>query len=189
MAPHSSTLAWKIPWTEEPGRLQSMGSLGVGHDWVTSLSLFTFMHRRRKWQPTPVFLPGESQGQGSLVGCRLWGRTESDTTEVTQHSIAWSIYSVLVSSVQRSDSVILSFVDSCFIYNIFDFDFFEMCGLLIAVASLVAEHGLQGVSSQQLWLRGARTQLSSCGAQAQLLRSMSDLPGSRIEPMSPALAG
>ena len=38
MAPHSSTLAWKIPWTEEPGRLQSMGSLGVGHDWVTSLS-------------------------------------------------------------------------------------------------------------------------------------------------------
>ena len=42
---------------EEPGRLQSMGSLGVGHDWATSLSLFTFMHRRRKWQPTPVFLP------------------------------------------------------------------------------------------------------------------------------------
>ena len=39
MAPHSSTLAWKIPWTEEPGRLQSMGSLGVGHDWATSLSL------------------------------------------------------------------------------------------------------------------------------------------------------
>jgi len=62
MAPHSSTLAWKIPWTEEPGRLQSMGSLGVGHDWATSLSLFTFMHWRRKWQPTPVFLPGESQG-------------------------------------------------------------------------------------------------------------------------------
>ena len=47
------------------------------------LSLFTFMHWRRKWQPTPVFLPGESQGQGSLVGCRLWGRTESNTTEVT----------------------------------------------------------------------------------------------------------
>ena len=46
-------------------------------------SLFTFMHWRRKWQPTPVFLHGESQGQGSLVGYRLWGRTESDTTEVT----------------------------------------------------------------------------------------------------------
>ena len=81
MAPHSSTLAWRIPWTEELGGLQSMGSLRVEHDWATSLSLFTFMHWRRKWQPTPVFLPGESQGQGSLVGCRLWGHTESDTTE------------------------------------------------------------------------------------------------------------
>ena len=73
MAPHSSTLAWKIPWMEEPGGLQSVGSLRVGHDSVTSLSLFTFLHWRRKWQPTPVFLPGESQGPGSLVGCRLWG--------------------------------------------------------------------------------------------------------------------
>ena len=81
MAPHCSTLAWKIPWTEEPGRPQSTGSLRVGHDWATSLLLFTFMHWRRKWQPTPVFLPGESQGWGSLVGCRLWGRTESDKTE------------------------------------------------------------------------------------------------------------
>ena len=79
MAPHSSTLAWKIPWTEEPGKLQSMGSPRVRHNWTTSLSLFTFMHWRRKWQPTPVFLPGESQGWWSLVGCRLWGRTESDT--------------------------------------------------------------------------------------------------------------
>ena len=53
-ATHSSTLAWQIPWTEEPGRLQSMGSLGVGYNWATSLSLFTFMRWRRKWQPTPV---------------------------------------------------------------------------------------------------------------------------------------
>jgi len=83
MAPHSSTLAWKIPWTEEPGGPQSMGSLRVRQDSATSLSLFTFMHWRRKWQPTPVFLPGESQGGGSLVGCRLWGCTESDTTEAT----------------------------------------------------------------------------------------------------------
>ena len=83
MAAHSSTPAWKIPWTEEPGGLQSMGSLRVGHDWATSLSLFTFMHWRRKWQPTPVFLSGESQGWGSLVGCRPLGRTESDTTEAT----------------------------------------------------------------------------------------------------------
>ena len=84
MAPHSSTLAWKIPWTEEPGRLQSMGSKRVGHNWPASLSLFTFMHWRRKWQLTPVFLPGESQGRGSLVGCRLWGHTELDMTEATQ---------------------------------------------------------------------------------------------------------
>ena len=83
MAPHSSTLAWKIPWTEETGRLQSMGSRRVRHDWATSLSLFTFMHWRRKCQPTPVFLPRESQGRGSLIGCCLWGCTESDMTEAT----------------------------------------------------------------------------------------------------------
>ena len=82
VAPHSSTLAWKIPWMEETGGLQSMGSLRVGHDWATSLSL-TFMHRRRKWHPTPVFLPGESHSRGSLVGCCLWGHTESDMTEAT----------------------------------------------------------------------------------------------------------
>ena len=80
---HSSILAWKIPWTEEPARLQSMGLLRVRDDGATSLSLFNFMHWRRKWQPTPVFLLGESQGQGSLTGCPLWGHTESDTTEAT----------------------------------------------------------------------------------------------------------
>ena len=88
MAPHSRTLAWKIPWTEEPGGPQSMGSLRVGQDSATSLSFFTFMHWRGKWQPTPVFLPGESQGWGSLVGCHLWGLTESDTTEETAAAAA-----------------------------------------------------------------------------------------------------
>ena len=77
MAPHSSTLAWQIPRTEEPGRLQSM----------TRLSDFTFTFHfhalEKEMQPTPVFLPGESQGWGSLLGCHLWGFTESDTTEVT----------------------------------------------------------------------------------------------------------
>ena len=80
MTPHSSTLAWKIPWTEEPGRLQSMGTRRVWHDWATSLSLLTFMHWGRKWQPTPVFLPGDSQGRG---------RAESDTTDVTQQQQSW----------------------------------------------------------------------------------------------------
>ena len=50
---------------------------------ICFLSLYVSLHFLRKWQPTPVFLPGESQGWGSLVGCRLWGCTESDTTEAT----------------------------------------------------------------------------------------------------------
>ena len=81
MAPHSSTLAWKTPWMEEPGGLQSMGSLRVRLDWVTSLSLFTFTHWRRQWHPTPVLLPGKSHGRRSLVGCSPWCRWGSDTTE------------------------------------------------------------------------------------------------------------
>jgi len=74
MATHSSVLAWRIPGTVEPGRIHSMGLLRVRYDWATSLSLSTFMHWRRKWQPTSVFLPGESQGWGSLVGYSPWGR-------------------------------------------------------------------------------------------------------------------
>ena len=80
MAPHSSTLAWnwKIPWMEEPGGLQSMGSLTVGYDRETSLSLSTFMHWRRQWQPTPVFLPGESQGRGAWWAA-VYGVAQSQT--------------------------------------------------------------------------------------------------------------
>ena len=89
MAPHSSTLAWKIPWTEEPGRLQSMGSLWVRHDWATSLSLFTFMHWRRKRQPTPVVLPGESRDGGAwraavyeVAQSRTWLKRLSRSTVI-----------------------------------------------------------------------------------------------------------
>ena len=78
MATHSSILAWRIPWTEEPDRLQSMES----QSW-TRLSDFTFtfhFHALEKDMAIhSVFLPGESQRRGSLVGCRLWGRIESDT--------------------------------------------------------------------------------------------------------------
>ena len=81
VAPHPSTLAWKIPWTEETGRLQSMGLRRVRRDWATSFSLFTFMDWRRQWQSTPVLLLGKSHGWRSLVGCSPWGRKESDTTE------------------------------------------------------------------------------------------------------------
>ena len=73
MAPHSSTLAWKIPSTEEPGRLQSMASLRVGHDWTTSLSLFAFIDWRRKWQPTPVFLHWRIPGTGEPSGLPSMG--------------------------------------------------------------------------------------------------------------------
>ena len=97
MATDSSILAWKIPWMEEPGGLQSMGLQRVGHDWVTELN-WTECRRckrrqfyplvgkipwRRKWQPTPVFMPGKSHVQGSLTGYSPWGRKESDTTEVS----------------------------------------------------------------------------------------------------------
>ena len=94
MAAHSSILAWKFPWMEEPGRLQSMGSLRVGHGWMTSLSLFTFMHWRRKWQPTPVLLPGGSQGWGSLVDCCLLGCTESDMTEALSSSSVYMLTTI-----------------------------------------------------------------------------------------------
>ena len=74
MAPHSSTLAWKIPWTEEPGRLQSIGSLRVGHDWATSLSLFHFYALEKEvathssvlaWRVPGMGEPGELPSLGS----------------------------------------------------------------------------------------------------------------------------
>ena len=88
MAPYSSTPAWKIPWMEEPGRLQSMGSLRVRHDWATSLSLFIFMHWRRKWQPTPVFLSGESQGRGSLVVVYGVAQSQKRLKRLSSHSLS-----------------------------------------------------------------------------------------------------
>ena len=94
MAPHSSTLAWKIPWTEEPGGLQSVGSRRVRHDWATSLSLFTFMHWRRKWQPTPVFLPGESQGQepGGLPSMGLHSQTRLNWLSSSSSSHPYKVF-------------------------------------------------------------------------------------------------
>ena len=83
MAPHSSTLAWKIPWMEEPGRLQSMG---IATSW-TGLRNFTFtfhFHSLEKEMAThSSVLAWRIPGRGSLLGCRIWGHTESDMTEVT----------------------------------------------------------------------------------------------------------
>ena len=82
-SPGKEESSWAFQTPSAQGLHQYLDALRVGHDWATSLSLFTFTHWRRKWQSTPVFLPGESQGWGSLVGCCLWGRTESGTTEAT----------------------------------------------------------------------------------------------------------
>ena len=79
MAPHSSTLAWKIPWMEEPGRLQSMGLLRVGHDWVTSLSLFTFRQWRRKWHLSFSTLAWRIPGRGEPGGLPSYGVTQRRT--------------------------------------------------------------------------------------------------------------
>ena len=102
MAPHSSTLAWKIPWTEEPGGLQSMGLLRVGHNWVTSLSLFTFMRWRRKWQPTPVFLPGESQGWGAWWAA-VYGVAQSWTRLKWLSSTTWEAQSGILLSHKEDE--------------------------------------------------------------------------------------
>ena len=176
MAPHSSTLAWKIPWTEEPGGLQSMGSQGVWHDWRTSLSLFTLTHWRRKWQPTSVFLPGESQGRGSLVGFRLWGRMELDTTEATwqqqQHKELLKAWVKTVGASERplvvSDSVTPG-----------------------TVQWVVAYPFSSGSSRGRDWIRVSCRTLWPQGLYSGWWPILSpvDLPDEGIEPMSPAVAG
>ena len=74
--PEANHLRTNLRWFFWSDTLGTM-NLPPLHDWATSLSLFTFMHWRRKWQPTPVFLPGESQGQESLVGCPLWAQSRT----------------------------------------------------------------------------------------------------------------
>ena len=78
MAPHSSTLAWKIPCMEEPGWLQSMGSRRVGHDWATSLSRFIFMHWRRKWQPLQCSCLENPRDRGAWLAA-VYGVAQSRT--------------------------------------------------------------------------------------------------------------
>ena len=86
-------------------RLQSLVSLRVRHDWATSLSLFAFMHWRRKWQPTPVFLPGESQGQRSLVGC-VYGVPQSRTW------LKWLSSRLVITFLPRSKCLLISRLQS-----------------------------------------------------------------------------
>ena len=121
MAPHSNTLAWKIPWTEEACRLQSMGLRRVRHDWATSLSLSTFMHWRRKWQPTPVFLPWRIPGTGEPGGLLSMGshsRTQlkwlsSSSSSMRQwlekHPLLFSLVNSLI-PVSAIDSLLPIFI-------------------------------------------------------------------------------
>ena len=81
MTTHSCIRAWKIPWTVEPGWLQSMGSWRVRNDWATEHPHILDLGAILKWHPTPVLLPGKSHGRRSLVGCSPWGREELDVTE------------------------------------------------------------------------------------------------------------
>ena len=83
MAPHSSTFAWKIPWMEEPGRLQSMGSLESDTAKRLHFHFSLSCTGEGNGNPLQCSWPGESQGRGSMLGYRLWGRTESDMTEAT----------------------------------------------------------------------------------------------------------
>ena len=107
MAPHSGTVAWKIPWMEEPGGLQSMVSWRVGHDWVTSLSLFTFMHWRRKWQPTPVFfawrIPGIVEPAG--VPSMGWHRVGHDWSDLAAAAAADILQASQVALVVKNPPV------------------------------------------------------------------------------------
>ena len=104
MAPHSSSLAWKIPWMEEPSRLQSMGSLRVRHDWATSLSLFTFIHWRRKcvlaWRIPGMGEPGGLLSRGSHRVRHDW----SDLAAAADHCNCFWHYSLPVVSSPSSSS-------------------------------------------------------------------------------------
>ena len=124
MTTHSSTLAWKIPWTEEPGGLQSMRSQRVGHDWATSLHSLRLLHTlslEKEMEPTPVFLSGESHGWRSLVGHVPWGHRELDTTEVTKHTIFSSVTKNLLKYQTVS---VISKIASSEIYLLLPFFFF-----------------------------------------------------------------
>ena len=88
LAIHSSTLAWKPPRMEEPGGLQSMGSLRVGHNFTFIFTSHIYLGEGNGRQPTPVFLPGEFHGQRSLAGYSPWGHKESDKTKRLTHALS-----------------------------------------------------------------------------------------------------
>ena len=174
MATHSSVLAWGILWTEEPGGLLSIGL----HRVRTEATEHACMHWERTRQPTPVFLPGESQGQRSLVGCHLWGRTESDTTEATQQQQqqCWVFITAKVFLQLLRVGPILQLL---LLFRVLGY--FRLQGVW---ASEVVVHGLNSCRSQVL-----EHKLNSSGAHTQLLSGIWDLPGPGIKPVFPTAAG
>ena len=117
-----------------------------------TLSLFTFMHWRRKWQPTPVFLPGESQGWGSLVGCRLWGREESDTTEATKQQQPLAI------------TFLFSSYHSFYCYLIFSW-IFVCCVLFVYFYFVFTNWNLSSVRTGSYCISRCKLSLTQCLAQ------------------------
>ena len=209
MAPHSSPLAWKIPWMEEPGRLQSMGSLRVRHDWATSLSFFTFMHWRRKWQPTPVFLPGESQGRGSLVGCRLCGLTEwDDWSDLAAAAAAVYMYQCYSPNLRPHSfppcpqvcswhlclcfSLANRFVSRIFPDPIYMQYWILICGICFPLSDLLFSCEVVSNSFATLWTAAHQAPLSMRSPRQEYWNespfpSPGDLPNPGIKPVSPAL--
>ena len=106
VAPHSSTLAWKIPWTEERGGLQSMGSLRVGHDWVTSLSLFTFIIGEGNGSPLQCSCLENPGDGGAVYGvAQSWTRLKrlGSSHLITGPNVKW--YTPLEKSLDISHEI------------------------------------------------------------------------------------
>ena len=144
MAPHSSTLAWKIPWMEEAGRLQSLGSLRVGHDWETSLSLFTFMHWRRKWQSTRVLawrIPekGKPGGLPSLGSHRV-GHDWSDLAAAAAAAVVCLNFSLLKIIFEKQPLIIKTLANSVIFYALTSCFFFTALILCVNINSLEVEN-------------------------------------------------
>ena len=205
MEPHSSTLAWKIPWMEEPSRLQSMESLRVGHDWATSLSLFTFMHWRRKWQPTPVFLPWRIPGMGEPGGLPSTGshRVRHDWSNLAAAAVtvlykkdldqSWSVV------IKPSDEARKLSLKRIFYRSIFGVFWMRNCILFSLSNTVNLSNYCHAAVTVQLCPTLCKPMDIACQAPLSMGFSRQeywsglpflppgDLPGPGIEPKSPAL--
>ena len=155
----SSTLAWKIPWREEPGRLQSMGSQRVGQDWATSLSLFTLMHWRRKWQLNTVFLSGVSQGAwwAAIYGVaqsRTWLKWLSRSSSNLVYNLFWQTRKDLrFYHTYKITSYLPSFTDIGRRYEIWELETKDNLWLitLVIVTATLLWWSLKPQSSVLIW--------------------------------------